>query len=223
MLIDCGGKGTWDNAGDTAAEYLLSRGRRSIDALALTHLHADHANGVERLLTRISVGTLYLPEDTDDSDGLLGGILACAERQRTEVVYVGGEDLTPAYGGLELTLYAPLDAGDENERGVIVLAAMGEFEALIMGDVNSAVERRLVESRELPDVELLVVGHHGSKYSTSFELLEAIDADWAAISVGWNSYGHPAYEALRRLGIFDIEVFRTDENGNITVRANTYG
>lgn len=223
VLIDCGGKGTWDNAGDTAAEYLLSRGRRSIDALALTHLHADHANGVERLLTRISVGTLYLPEDTDDSDGLLGGILACAERQRTEVVYVGGEDLTPAYGGLELTLYAPLDAGDENERGVIVLAAMGEFEALIMGDVNSAVERRLVESRELPDVELLVVGHHGSKYSTSFELLEAIDADWAAISVGWNSYGHPAYEALRRLGIFDIEVFRTDENGNITVRANTYG
>ena len=223
VLIDCGGKGTWDNAGDTAAEYLLSRGRRSIDALVLTHLHADHANGVERLLTRISVGTLYLPEDTDDSDGLLGGILACAERQRTEVVYVGGEDLTPAYGGLELTLYAPLDAGDENERGVIVLAAMGEFEALIMGDVNSAVERRLVESRELPDVELLVVGHHGSKYSTSFELLEAIDADWAAISVGWNSYGHPTYEALRRLGIFDIEVFRTDENGNITVRANTYG
>lgn len=131
--------------------------------------------------------------------------------------------MTPAYGGLELTLYAPLDAGDENERGVIVLAAMGEFEALIMGDVNSAVERRLVESRELPDVELLVVGHHGSKYSTSFELLEAIDADWAAISVGWNSYGHPTYEALRRLGIFDIEVFRTDENGNITVRANTYG
>lgn len=72
-------------------------------------------------------------------------------------------------------------------------------------------------------MELLVVGHHGSKYSTSFELLEAIDADWAAISVGWNSYGHPTYEALRRLGIFDIEVFRTDENGNITVRANTYG
>ncbi len=42
-------------------------------------------------------------------------------------------------------------------------------------------------------MELLVVGHHGSKYSTSYELLEAIDADWAAISVGWNSYGHPTY------------------------------
>lgn len=222
-LVDCGGNGTWDNAGDTAAEYLLSRGRSSIDALVLTHLHADHANGVERLLSRIDVGALYLPEDTDDSDGLLAGILNAAQRHGTQVELVSDSDVELSLGGLELTLYAPVDAGDENERGTVVLAELDGLRALIMGDVNETVERRLVESGRLPEVELLVVGHHGSKYSTSYELLEAIDADWAAISVGWNSYGHPTYEALRRLGIFGIEVYRTDLNGNITVRSDTYG
>lgn len=223
VLIDCGGKGKWDNAGDTASEYLLSRGRSSIDALVLTHLHADHANGVERLLTRIDVGTLYMPVDPDDSDGMLEGILAAAERNGTEVAYVSESDIHLTLGGLELTLFKPLDAGDENERGVVVLASMGGFDALVMGDINSAAERELVSTRALPDTELLVVGHHGSKYSTSYELLEAIDAEYAAISVGYNSYGHPTWETLRRLEVLGLEIYRTDENGNITVRADLNG
>lgn len=223
VLIDCGGAGKWDNAGDTAAQFLLSRGRRSIDALVLTHLHADHANGVERLLTRIDVGTLYLPRGTDDSDGLLEGILERAEREGVEVAYVASTDVEFSCGGLDMTLFAPIEAGDENERGVIVLAAMGDFEALIPGDVNMTVERRLAANHALPDVELLVVGHHGSKYSTSAELLEAVDAELAAISVGWNNYGHPTPEALGRLEAAGAQVFRTDESGNITVRANTNG
>lgn len=223
VLIDCGGNSTWDNAGDTASEYLLSRGRRSVDALILTHLHADHANGVERLLSRIDVGVLYMPGDPDDSDDLLEGILGAAERSGTEVVYVSDSDLELSLGGLELTLFKPSDAGDENERGIVVLASMGDFDALVMGDVNSSVERELVETHAFPDTELLVVGHHGSKYSTSYELLEAIDAEYAVISVGYNSYGHPTWETLRRLEILGLKVYRTDENGNITVRADVNG
>lgn len=223
VLIDCGGKSTWDNAGDTASEYLLSRGRGSIDALVLTHLHADHANGAERLLARIDVGTLYMPGDPDDSDGLLEGILAAAERHGTEVVYVSESDLSLTLGGLELTLFKPLEAGDENERGVVALASIGDFDALVMGDINSSAERELVSTRALPDTELLVVGHHGSKYSTSYELLAAIDAEYAAISVGYNSYGHPTWETLRRLEILGLEVYRTDQNSNITVRADANG
>ena len=223
VLIDCGGKRTWDNAGDTAAEYLLSRGRSYIDALVLTHLHADHANGVERMLTRIDVGTLYMPGEPDDSDGMLEGILTAAERSGTEVVYVSDRDIELSLGGLELTLFKPVDAGDENERGIVVLASIGEFDALVMGDVNSSVERELAGTHVFPDTELLVVGHHGSKYSTSYELLEAIDAEYAAISVGYNSYGHPTWETLRRLEVLGLEIYRTDENGNITVRADVNG
>ena len=180
-------------------------------------------NGAERLLARIDVGTLYMPGEPDDSDGLLEGILAAAERHGTEVVYVSESDLSLTLGGLELTLFKPLEAGDENERGVVALASIGDFDALVMGDINSSAERELVSTRALPDTELLVVGHHGSKYSTSYELLAAIDAEYAAISVGYNSYGHPTWETLRRLEILGLEVYRTDQNGNITVRADANG
>lgn len=222
-LIDCGGLSAWDNAGDTASEYLLSEGRRGIDALVLTHLHADHANGVQRLLSRIDVGTLYLPYGADDEDGLLEGILESAARHGTSVEYVRGGDLDVEFGALRLRLFEPIEAGDENERGVIALASAGEFDALVMGDVNTAVERSLVERAQLPDVELLVVGHHGSKYSTSFELLETARAETAVISVGWNNYGHPTYEAIRRLEICGLEIYRTDEDGTVTVRTGYDG
>lgn len=111
----------------------------------LTHLHADHANGVQRLLSRIDVGTLYLPYGADDEDGLLEGILESAARHGTSVEYVRGGDLDVEFGALRLRLFEPIEAGDENERGVIALASVGEFDALVMGDVNTAVERSLVE------------------------------------------------------------------------------
>lgn len=223
VLIDCGGMGSWDNAGDTASEFLLGSGRRRIDALVLTHLHADHANGVQRLLSRVAVAELWLPYGTDDEDGMLEGILASAERHGAEVNYVRDGDVRLSFGELELTLFEPIEAGDENERGVVVLASVGDFDALIMGDVNTAVERRLVERSVLPDTELLVVGHHGSKYSTGFELLEAARAETAVIPVGWNSYGHPTEETLRRLEIMGLEIYRTDEDGSVTVRTGYDG
>ncbi len=223
VLVDCGGMNSWDNAGDTASEYLLGRGLGGIDALVLTHLHADHANGVERLLSRIDVAELYLPAGTDDSDGLLKGILEGAERNGTAVHYVSEGDVAFDCGELEISLFAPIEAGDENERGIIVLASVGDFDALIMGDVNASVERRLVERSVLPDTELLVAGHHGSGSSTSFELLEAADAEAAVISVGWNSYGHPSPETLRRLELFGVEIYRTDEDGSVTVGTGYYG
>ena len=67
------------------------------------------------------------------------------------------------------------------------------------------------------------VGHHGSRYSTSFELLEAAQPEMAVISVGYNNYGHPADEALARLNLAGARVYRTDIDGSITVRTGDDG
>lgn len=223
VVIDCGGTGTLENAGDTACEYLLSRGRRSVDAVVLTHLHSDHAGGVTRLLSRLDVGELYIAEAAEDTDGELAGLLACAERHGTAVRYVGAEDVEENYGGIALTLYAPAEAGDENERGVAVLASVGGWDALVMGDLGMAAERELAAEGAIPDVDILAVGHHGSRYSTSFELLEAAQPEMAVISVGYNNYGHPADEALARLNLAGARVYRTDIDGSITVRTGDDG
>ena len=222
VLIDCGGGGKWRNAGDTAADYLIARGRTRVDMLVLTHLHADHANGVSALMSRMDVRYLALPADAEDEDGLVGEIISAALRSGTEIMYVS-EDTDAAVGGISLRLYEPLGAGDLNERGIIVIASVGDYDMLVTGDVNVAVERLLVDSAALPDFELLVAGHHGSKYATSYELLDAVRAETAIISVGYNNYGHPTREALWRLSAYGMTVFRTDQMGTVTLRIDKNG
>ena len=216
VVVDCGGMGSWDDAGDVASEYLLGRGRYGIDALVLTHLHSDHADGAARLMTRVKVGTLYMPEGTDDSDGELAGILEAAARRGTEVVEIS-EDTAVSLPGLELSLTASQDTGDENERGLVVRASIGEYDTVITGDVGAPTERLLAEEGKLPPSELLIAGHHGSRSSNSFELVSAVRPETVVVSVGYNSYGHPTDEALVRLAVTGADIYRTDVNGDVTV------
>ena len=76
-------------------------------------------------------------------------------------------------------------------------------------------QSRLVARENLPEVEVLVAGHHGSKDSTSAELLRALTPELAVISVGSNSYGHPAEDTLRRLARAGCAIYRTDRHGNV--------
>ena len=95
--------------------------------------------------------------------------------------------------------------------------SIGDYDMLVTGDVEMSVERELVREHELEDTDLLIVPHHGSKYSTSAELLEETSAETAVISVGYNSYGHPTEEVLERLSEYGGTVLRTDELGRIII------
>ena len=83
--------------------------------------------------------------------------------------------------------------------------------------MDSTTERKFLKTYDLPDVETLVAGHHGSKYSTSDDLLNAVTPETVCISVGSNSYGHPADETMRRLAQSGCGIYRTDLQGNIHV------
>jgi len=86
---------------------------------------------------------------------------------------------------------------------------------LITGDMSAATEKLLLQEYDLPDLEILIAGHHGSKNSTSQALLNALTPDTVCISVGSNSYGHPADETMRRLAEHHCTVYRTDMQGTI--------
>ena len=151
--------------GDRAADYLRDRGRDSLDLLVLTHFHADHANGVAELLERVRVDVLAVP-DVEPDDPLRRELLALAEEKGTQVWLVR-EDARLAFGSAELTLYAPLGAGEANEEGLSLLCRAGDFTALFTGDMGADIEARLVKYGDLPQVDVLAVGHHGSKNAAS--------------------------------------------------------
>ncbi|WP_369807605.1 DNA internalization-related competence protein ComEC/Rec2 [Lawsonibacter hominis] len=215
-LVDCGGSGLSD-PGDTAADYLQSLGTARLDLLVLTHYHTDHACGVPQLLERLEVERLLLP-DVEPEEPLRREIEAAAQAHGVELVYLT-QDAHVTLGGASLRVYAPLGDGGANEEGLSVLCTAGAFDALITGDMNAAVERRLIKYGALPDLELLVAGHHGSKYATSEELLLATTPERAVLSVGYNTYGHPADETLERLAAAGCEIYRTDWMGTVRITA----
>jgi len=211
-VVDCG-SASGENPGAIVHEYLLNQGLVSVDLLILTHFHYDHVSGVEFLLSRVGVTALVVPDP--DGSFLADDIIELARKRGTDIIYVT-ETLRVSLGDLTLVLYPPMGTGDENERGLSVLA-LGSVNALITGDMSAPGERALLRFAALPHVDVLVTGHHGSRHSTSEELLAAVMPKLAVIPVGRNSYGHPAEETLSRLEDFSVTVYRTDKTGNITV------
>ena len=94
-----------------------------------------------------------------------------------------------------------------------------DCDILITGDLNTAAEQELLKRTQLPKLEILVIGHHGAADSTSLQLLQRTQPEYALISVGEdNRYHHPSYQTLEKLKMFDVTVRRTDLEGTILIR-----
>lgn len=217
VVVDCGNINSLDDAGDLTGAYLCSRGREQVDLLVLTHLHADHADGVIRLMAYLPVYEILIGPEMEDPNELLPQIREAAERCGTKLSVLR-KDESRSLGPIGLALFVPGSSGDINERSVTTKISVGSYDLLVTGDIDISAERELLEKHDLHDLELLIVGHHGSKYASGTELLETIGADTAVISCGYNSFGHPTPETLERLADCGYTVYRTDIDGTVELR-----
>ncbi len=210
-LVDCGGSDA-EEAADFAAARLLSQGVFRLDGVILTHFDMDHSGGMGYLLSRIPADTLFVPECTDENGvrNALAPLVNQVIDLRTNVILT--------YGDTELSIFGPVVPDSGNESSLAVLFRHEDCDILITGDRSSFGERILLKTADIPQVDILVAGHHGSKNSTCNELLQAIMPKIAVISVGQNHYGHPAQEVLDRLAAVGCAVYRTDLHGNIVFR-----
>lgn len=210
FLVDCGGDYDDDTA-DTVAQTLLSMGIRRLDGLILTHYDRDHAGGVPGLLYRVKADKLYLPMG-EGSEPILD---AAGDAQ---VIWVQ-QDIRLEANGLKITLFPSQYADSDNESSIAVLFQTEKCDTLLTGDMSALYEQILIREKEIPDLEILIAGHHGSKNANSQALLEATAPDAVVISVGENNrYGHPAEDTLKRLEQLGCAVYRTDESGTIILR-----
>lgn len=215
VVTDCGGRGMLTNAGDTLASWLLGRGRENVDVLALTHFDDDHVNGVVRLLARCRVRCLVMP-DKGEKHAEQAKILDMAAKRGTQV-HILKEDTEIRAGDLRIAAYAVVS---QEEQALLFLETKGDFDVLVPGDTTISDEARFLKEHSLPDAEVFVVAHHGSKYGSGEALLRALRAEYAVVSSGYNTYGHPAPEALQRCRDAKMTVLRTDTFGNITITAD---
>ena len=212
-IIDCGGDRGEKNGEDVARKLLMS-GETKVDALILTHFDADHMCGVTQLMARMDVARLYVA-DVDEDSSTRALVLHAAEQEGAEIFFVT-LDTELSFGTGSIALYPPVTP-DEDNASLAALLSFQEYDILITGDMSSSQERKLLNNYAFPDIEVLLAGHHGSKYSTCSELLEATLPETVIICVGKNSYGHPTQEVLDRIAAIGSEVYRTDLCGDITI------
>ena len=212
-MVDCGGGGG-TYAASTAVRALWSNGVYRLDGIILTHYDEDHVNGIEPFLAQMGADSLYLP-DSPDKDAVRSGI----EESFRGDTYLAQTKMVIPCGKGQITIFPAYPGETGNESGLCILFQAADCDILITGDRNKSGELQLMEQATLPDLEVLIVGHHGAGASTSLELLRATMPEIAVISVGTeNYYGHPEEETLARLNLFECKILRTDCDGTIIIR-----
>jgi competence protein ComEC len=223
VVVDAGPRSDkWDAGRRVVAPYLARHRAARIDVLVISHAHADHLGGVPALLDRYDPGLILEP----------------GEPVR-DPLYLEFLDRVAAHGlvwrpgrpgdhfevdGVRFSVLHP-DTGwthwreDLNEDSLVLLVEYGAFQALFAGDAGVVAESLLI--RRAGAVDLLKVGHHGSRTASSNAWLDRLQAKAAVLSVGKiNRYGHPNPETLERLSRHGMAIWRTDRDGTVDVETD---
>lgn len=204
---------------------------RSIDAVVLSHPHADHLDGLVEVVKRYDVGMVVesgvshsIPEYAEWHDLL-------REKNVPVVIAKSGQRID-AGGGAALDILSPFEnfegASPKNVHDATVVSRLvyASTSVLLMGDAEEKLEYQLLYHYSASGLyslisDVLKIGHHGSKTSTSEEFLQVVSPEIAVIQVGRkNRYGHPKQEVLARLASFGIRIFRTDLDGDILLQSD---
>lgn len=223
LLIDTGPRTpTFDAGAEVVVPYLRGQGARRLEALVLTHPHADHIGGAAAVLEHMDVQLLLDP-------GIAWGRSMHAEllreAARDSMTWLAArEGRSLRFDGLQLDVLHPqtsLEATDDvNEESVVIRLRYAGSTVLFMGDSGAPVEARLVrEYGRLLDAQVLKVGHHGSRTSSTLLFLETVDPEFALVSAGrFNRFGHPHRVVLSRFDQLRVRVLRTDSAGAVVLR-----
>lgn len=223
LLVDGGGLGgaprartpEFDIGEEVVSMALWSRGIRHLDAVALSHAHSDHMDGLPAVLRNFHPQELWVGENPPST--AYRALLAEADELHMTVRAMRSGDHF-GFGRTAVAVLAPLrgyhpGAEPANNDSLVLHVAYRATSVLLEGDAEDAVERGMLAESELPST-LLKVGHHGGASSTQAEFLERVSPQWAVISCGYqNRYGQPRPEVLARLESERVRTFSTDTHG----------
>lgn len=198
---------------------------KTLDLIILTHPEHDHISGLIEVLKRYKVENILwtgIVRDTADYEEWKK--LIEKEKAKIFIAQAGQKILWKSGSDNFISILYPFENLEDqvvkntNNTSIIAKLIFGENSFLFTGDAYKSVERELLERGVKVNSDVLKVGHHGSKTSSSKEFIEQVSPEMAIISAGKeNRYGHPYQEVLETLEKYDIKILRTDEKGDIKI------
>jgi competence protein ComEC len=231
MVVDGGGipsfgrpnRSQMEIGEDVVSPYLWDRSIRSVDVLALTHAHDDHIGGLAALLENFHVKELWIGAMSDNP--LWDALRDKARRQGVRILAMqGGRQF--AFAGAQIRVLAPSSdyiapEKPRNNDSLVMQISFGRHSFLLTGDMEKQVEAQLEADGRISRVDVLKVAHHGSKTSSTADFLDLARPAFAIISDGYgNTYGHPHPDVLARLAERGAAVYRTDQDGLVSIRSD---
>ena len=215
LLID-GGTGETEEA---LIRYLEKQGVSRLDYVIATHPHEDHIGGLDAVIKKFDVGTVYMPKVSHTTKAFENMLLAIQDK-KIPVQEAKADVKLPLGDGTQAMFLAPCgsDYDSLNDYSAVLKLVYGQTSFLFTGDAEKTSEDEMLAhySAKTLSSTVLKVGHHGSKTSSSAAFLQAVDPQWAVISVGkGNDYGLPSDKTLKALKQQGIPYWRTDEAGSI--------
>lgn len=215
ILIKEGNKAALIDGGDnddetTVVSYLRNQGITELEYLFATHPDADHIGGLDAVVDSIAVKHVYVSNGDADTKTYADFIISMSNKNLSPSVPLLNSEFV--LGTSKFKVLSVANTKDVNENSLVLEYTNGNDKALFMGDAGREIE----ESINVEDVDLIKVGHHGSKTSSDPSFIKEVSPKYAVITVGENNkYGHPHKETMDTLKSNGIEVHRNDECGNI--------
>ena len=220
ILVDAGEAGT----ADTVVSYLKEKGIKNIDCCIATHPHSDHIGALYRIFEEFSVDTVLLPDIPDElipTTSTYEKFLDGLENVKNIIPAGAGDDFD--FGSLNIDVLGPVKEYDDlNHMSLVSKVSFGNTSVMLTGDTETPAETDMLKKRNVDySADILKVGHHGSKTSTSEKWLKAVNPHFAVVSCGLdNDYGHPHKSIVNRLENFGVEYYRTDLEGHILFKSD---
>lgn len=222
ILIDSGDKDTPQNV----VEYLKKQDVGTINLIIATHPHRDHIGQMYSVIDNFDVGCFMMPElpkNLIPTSFTFRKMLQSLKNKQVEVRYALPGQSFQVYE-LKIEILGPLRKYQNmNDNSVITKITYGGDSFLFMGDAEKASETDLVNSKTNLKCDVLKVGHHGSKTSTSDIFVKSAKPKYAVISSKFKDGKDVPHEIIERLNKFHVKILRTDQNGTITFLTNGNG